>query len=97
MNVLSIYTSNETPIILFFIPDGHSKETPITAQSKKETVTNAVPKAEEKFKKGQTNNEKKKGKTGDKVVAVSIWYLVGDFIILCIRKMGDSSTGLVGM
>lgn len=57
-------------MILFFIPDGHSKETPITAQSKKVTKMDATLEKPQKLA-GQNSREKKKGKIADKISEVS--------------------------
>ncbi len=62
MNYFSIYTSSGSPIVLFFIPDGHSKETPITAQSKKETGVNEAVKPNTKSENSPAKAEKKPGK-----------------------------------
>lgn len=62
-------------MILFFIPDGHSKETPITAQSKKVTKIDASLEKPEKLA-GQNRQEKKKGKIADKVSEVSFYCFI---------------------
>lgn len=51
----SVYTGCETPIVLFFVPDGHSKENPITAISKKEAA-----RQETKSNKTKVLDKKKK-------------------------------------
>ena len=38
MYFYSVHTGCESPIVLFFVPDGHSKENPITALSKRDAA-----------------------------------------------------------
>lgn len=39
---VSLHTCREQPIVLFYVPDGHTKENPITAISKQPTTTKQV-------------------------------------------------------
>lgn len=63
--MFSIYTGCGSPIILFFVPDGHSKESPITALSKQEITKDKSSTKDVKATK--ENNDKKKNIPKEKV------------------------------
>jgi len=66
----SLYSSNAVPIILFFIPDGHTKETAITAQSIKNSKDDGVKK-ETKVASEETSKKKVDKQKNKKVVSTT--------------------------
>lgn len=67
----SLYSSNVVPIILFFIPDGHTKETAITVQSIKNSKDDVSTKSDGKVAVEETSKKKVDKQKNKKTVSTS--------------------------